>query len=161
MRETSSLRTSWLVVVVQVEHPITVPGKHRTPSLRHNSRSSGHVTRPLPAFTMASSTTASETEMKAAKLPLGWRDQCSACVATLSVLKNVTDGICLLARFLRPSSGLLALPFLALLQPTSCHLNTWWPLEQYTTHPTYAEQPAYPAQRMPEEIVLPPLGVRA
>jgi hypothetical protein len=30
---------------------------------------------------MASSTTASESEMAAARLPLGWRDQCSACVA--------------------------------------------------------------------------------
>jgi len=29
--------------------------------------------------TMASSTTASQTELKAAQVPLAWRDQCSAC----------------------------------------------------------------------------------
>ena len=33
--------------------------------------------------TMTSSTTASQTELKAAKVPVGWRDQCSAYVLLL------------------------------------------------------------------------------
>ncbi len=32
---------------------------------------------------MTSSTTASQTELKAARVPLGWRDQCSAYVYSL------------------------------------------------------------------------------
>ena len=34
----------------------------------------------LTTLTMASGTTASQTELKAHKVPLAWRDQCSACV---------------------------------------------------------------------------------
>ncbi|RSH77776.1 uncharacterized protein EHS24_002835 [Apiotrichum porosum] len=37
---------------------------------------------------MASSTTASESEMAAARLPLGWRDQCSALLIPLNVCRH-------------------------------------------------------------------------
>ncbi|TRM63689.1 NADH-ubiquinone oxidoreductase B18 subunit-domain-containing protein [Schizophyllum amplum] len=37
---------------------------------------------------MASSTTASEAEMKAHKIPLAWRDQCSALLIPLNVCRK-------------------------------------------------------------------------
>ncbi|KAI0084220.1 NADH-ubiquinone oxidoreductase B18 subunit-domain-containing protein [Irpex rosettiformis] len=37
---------------------------------------------------MASSTTASQTELKQAKVPLGWRDQCSALLLPLNVCRK-------------------------------------------------------------------------
>jgi len=37
---------------------------------------------------MASSTTASQTEMEAARLPLGWRDQCSALLIPLNKCRH-------------------------------------------------------------------------
>ncbi|KAF8920834.1 NADH-ubiquinone oxidoreductase B18 subunit-domain-containing protein [Mucidula mucida] len=36
---------------------------------------------------MTSSTTASQTELKAARVPLGWRDQCSALLIPLNVCR--------------------------------------------------------------------------
>ncbi|KAF9487823.1 hypothetical protein BDN71DRAFT_1478372 [Pleurotus eryngii] len=39
---------------------------------------------------MASSTTASQTELKANKVPLGWRDQCSALLIPLNVCRKDT-----------------------------------------------------------------------
>ncbi|KAJ3982198.1 NADH-ubiquinone oxidoreductase B18 subunit-domain-containing protein [Lentinula detonsa] len=36
----------------------------------------------------SSSTTASREEMKAAKLPLGWRDQCSALLIPLNICRR-------------------------------------------------------------------------
>ncbi|GMK55560.1 hypothetical protein CspeluHIS016_0206160 [Cutaneotrichosporon spelunceum] len=40
---------------------------------------------------MAASTTASETEMKANHLPLGWRDQCSSLLIPLNICRHKTD----------------------------------------------------------------------
>ncbi|CAK9781429.1 hypothetical protein CC85DRAFT_255607 [Cutaneotrichosporon oleaginosum] len=40
---------------------------------------------------MAASTTASETEMKANRLPLGWRDQCSSLLIPLNICRHKTD----------------------------------------------------------------------
>ncbi|KAI9059005.1 hypothetical protein FKP32DRAFT_1680140 [Trametes sanguinea] len=37
---------------------------------------------------MTSSTTASQAELKAAKIPLGWRDQCSALLIPLNVCRK-------------------------------------------------------------------------
>ncbi|KAH9927857.1 B18 subunit of NADH:ubiquinone oxidoreductase [Amylocystis lapponica] len=37
---------------------------------------------------MASSTTASQTEQKSARLPLAWRDQCSALLIPLNVCRK-------------------------------------------------------------------------
>ncbi|KAE9404608.1 hypothetical protein BT96DRAFT_877521 [Gymnopus androsaceus JB14] len=37
---------------------------------------------------MSSSTTASREEMKAARIPLGWRDQCSALLIPLNVCRR-------------------------------------------------------------------------
>ncbi|KAI0773641.1 NADH-ubiquinone oxidoreductase B18 subunit-domain-containing protein [Fomes fomentarius] len=37
---------------------------------------------------MTSSTTASQTELKAAKVPLGWRDQCSSLLIPLNVCRR-------------------------------------------------------------------------
>ncbi|KAL4261432.1 NADH dehydrogenase [ubiquinone] 1 beta subcomplex subunit 7 [Pleurotus pulmonarius] len=39
---------------------------------------------------MASSTTASQNELKANKVPLGWRDQCSALLIPLNVCRRDT-----------------------------------------------------------------------
>lgn len=39
-----------------------------------------NVVLPLPLPPMASSTTASQEELKQHKIPVAWRDQCSACV---------------------------------------------------------------------------------
>ncbi|KDQ29910.1 NDUFB7, NADH dehydrogenase 1 beta subcomplex, 7, 18kDa [Pleurotus ostreatus PC15] len=39
---------------------------------------------------MASSTTASQTELKANKVPLGWRDQCSALLIPLNACRRDT-----------------------------------------------------------------------
>ena len=38
---------------------------------------------PTPTIDMSSSTTASQEELKANRVPLGWRDSCSACVVIL------------------------------------------------------------------------------
>ncbi|BEJ15898.1 hypothetical protein CspHIS471_0505030 [Cutaneotrichosporon sp. HIS471] len=40
---------------------------------------------------MAASTTASETEMKANRLPLGWRDQCSSLLIPLNICRHKND----------------------------------------------------------------------
>ncbi|KAH9853319.1 B18 subunit of NADH:ubiquinone oxidoreductase [Lenzites betulinus] len=37
---------------------------------------------------MTSSTAASQTELKAAKVPIGWRDQCSALLIPLNVCRK-------------------------------------------------------------------------
>jgi len=37
---------------------------------------------------MAASTTASQTELKAKKVPLGWRDQCSSLLIPLNVCRR-------------------------------------------------------------------------
>ncbi|KAI0751696.1 B18 subunit of NADH:ubiquinone oxidoreductase [Daedaleopsis nitida] len=37
---------------------------------------------------MTSSTTASQTELKAAKVPVGWRDQCSSLLIPLNVCRK-------------------------------------------------------------------------
>ncbi|KAI1792503.1 B18 subunit of NADH:ubiquinone oxidoreductase [Ganoderma leucocontextum] len=37
---------------------------------------------------MTSSTTASQSELRAAKVPLGWRDQCSALLIPLNVCRK-------------------------------------------------------------------------
>ncbi|WWD18028.1 hypothetical protein CI109_102475 [Kwoniella shandongensis] len=39
---------------------------------------------------MTSATTASQAEMEAARLPLGWRDQCSALLIPLNVCRHKT-----------------------------------------------------------------------
>jgi NADH-ubiquinone oxidoreductase B18 subunit (NDUFB7) len=40
---------------------------------------------------MPSSTTASQTELKAARVPIAWRDQCSACVSFYNAHQNIND----------------------------------------------------------------------
>ncbi|WWC66477.1 uncharacterized protein I206_100379 [Kwoniella pini CBS 10737] len=39
---------------------------------------------------MTSSTTASQSELEAARVPLGWRDQCSALLIPLNVCRHKT-----------------------------------------------------------------------
>ncbi|OCF33273.1 NADH dehydrogenase (ubiquinone) 1 beta subcomplex 7 [Kwoniella heveanensis BCC8398] len=39
---------------------------------------------------MTSSTTASQAEMEAARVPLGWRDQCSSLLIPLNVCRHKT-----------------------------------------------------------------------
>lgn len=47
---------------------------------------------------MTSSTAASQSELKAAKVPLGWRDQCSACVPSLPSSLTLSGSLAAIAR---------------------------------------------------------------